>query len=330
MEQIYFTNADDFANYCRIHLPGLRPVSAAEIREWTKLGLLQGAPPYYRSHLRTVMGLLQVKAPPKLEPQNAGKYSVPSFRGLRQVVSCIGFSPQEMQPVVSRLKETGYVSFAGWVGVNYAPISRQPLEKPGAEWLSITVKVECGAPAPKGVLTPWGYRSLVPKGDSSYITLVSSPGERAIRVMPEQWWVSPPGNRPLERVDYAEYVATPIVVPLLKVDGVGRGLVYLSYVTADGRRIPALAEKPPEKAYRVILNTETNNPREVASVLSRYEIYLRSESKDIGVVEAFHSIREELRRLVEMPRNKLINLAPSGEAGFVNLSLISQLSLIHI
>jgi DNA-binding transcriptional ArsR family regulator len=270
------------------------------------------------------MALLQVSKTPEIEVQNGAKHFVPGFNELRQVVSIIGVTPDKRRRIIQRLNETGYIFFAGWVGVNYYPIARQSLRKAGGDVLSITVKVARDATPPKGVLTPWGYRGLTSMEEATYITLVGD--QESLRIMPEQHLL--PSKDRMAKGETVDYVTTPIVVPVLAVDGIGTALVYISYITADGRRIPALlgGEKVPNKLYAALLDVDACSQSEIVRFLATHQIYFGHQKEDTDLIEAFCNIQRDLRELLKTARTKLVALAPVGEAGLVNLSLISQLA----
>jgi len=338
-------NRGEFIDYLKQHIhpdSGLRQPSAEDVKQWTELGFFKYAPEYYREDVQTAIHLLQLERKTlgrRVLPEYGVRHS-PTLSGLTQVISCVGASPTEERLIIERLKETGHISFAGWIGVNCHPISWQPLEKPGGDLMLITAEVDPGFFPPKGVLTPWGHRLLFDKTDKSnkMITLVSSPGEKAFHVMPPVRLSLPLQKGSAEasspRGEKKEYTAIPIVVPAVKVEGVGLALVHLSYVTQDNHRIPAFLDggKFPHRLCTEFLNVDSSSPSAITTFLVKYGISLHFERKEDSLTDVFLSVKEEIRQTVEMSQrneldtSRLEQLTSPREAAFVDAELISQLA----
>lgn len=309
-------NLNQFVDYCKQGISpeksGLRQPSAEDIKRWTDFGLLHG-PVYHNWDIDMVMAILRHEKDIQgrlVTPEQKIKPAASSLASLVQVISCVGASPTEESLIIKRLKETGHISFAGWIGVNCHPISWQPMEKPGGDLLLVTVKADRGTIPPKGIFTLWGHRLLFDKIDKSnkVITLVSSPGEKAFRVVPP---ISLP--LPLEKgnsdvpvlKEEKEYTVIPIMVPAIKVEGMGLALVHLSYLTQDNYRIPALVggEGVPSRLYTEFLNVESGSPATITAFLVKYGINLHFKTKEDNLVDIFLSLKEQLAQILEISRS---------------------------
>jgi len=340
-------NLNEFTDYCKLSISseksGLRQPSVEDIKHWTELGLFKHALPYYHEDISIAMGILRHEKDIRehlVAPERKVKPTASSLASLVQVITCIGATPTEEGLIVDQLKETGHISFAGWIGINCHPISWRPMEKPGGDLLLITTKTDPGVPPPKGVLTPWGHRLLFDKTDKNnkVITLVSSPGEKAFRVMPPRSLSLPLEKGGAEasssQAETKEYVTIPIMVPAIKVEGMGLALVHLSYLTQDNRRIPALVdrEKFPDRLYAEFLNVDSSSPTAITTFLIKYGISLRFEKKEDSLTDTFLSTKEQFRQIMEMSQSNRLDaktleqLASPHEVASIDAELVSQLA----
>ncbi|GAJ17700.1 unnamed protein product [marine sediment metagenome] len=121
-------NRGEFIDYLKQHIhpdSGLRQPSAEDVKQWTELGFFKYAPEYSREDVPTAIHLLQLERKTlgrRVLPEHGVRHP-PSLSGLTQVISCVGASPTKESLIIERLKETGHISFAGWIGVNCHPIS---------------------------------------------------------------------------------------------------------------------------------------------------------------------------------------------------------------
>jgi hypothetical protein len=140
-------NAEEFVNFVNQSIApeaSLRRITIADVHNWTNKGLFKSAPNSYRYDIQTALALLQLERegqaksiaePQYVQPRQANLSRTRDLeatlrKGIAQVVTCVSSYFSEEQRIIKALKDTGLISSAGHVVVNFYPFSSKPIKIP--------------------------------------------------------------------------------------------------------------------------------------------------------------------------------------------------------
>jgi hypothetical protein len=355
----------EFANQSITPKSGLRYITADDVRNWKNKGLFKHAPEYYRGDFQIVLALLQlereVQSRSSTKPQHIQPVQTDvswardleeTFRkGITQVVTCVASSFNEEQRIIQALKDTGLISSAGHVAVNFYPFSSQPIKIP-----STGVEVNEGnmlvfeADGSKGnnpnpVVTPIGRRCFT-EDDTFFKNICNSDAVWGHELLPGIEHLVPPEiaeqmrNAALQkRKQFVKPVYTfPVFVPIMKISGMPATMVDSVYITPGGQRIPPLPTVMSlisPRLYQAFLNTNGNSVQEIVNFVSDYNILLRFKFPTDDPQGDFHIEQQRMRKVLvnanegSLSFKEIRQLSPFHEESLVEADFIKALCLVH-
>ena len=360
-------NANEFVDFVNQRIApksGLRHITVADVRNWADKGLFKSTPNYHHYDIQTALALLQLEREGQLRSSTRPQHIQPAQtdvsrardleamfqKGITQVVTCVASSFTEEQRIIQALKDTGLISSAGHVAVNFYPFSSNPIEIPGtgveANDGNMLVFEADGTTGnnQNPVVTPIGARGFT-EDDVFFKNICNSDSVWSHELLPGIEHLVPPEiaeqmrSAAIEKMNqFANPVYTfPVFVPIMKISGISATMVDSVYITPDGQRIPPLPtimSLISPRLYQAFLNTNSNSMQEIVNFVSDYSLILRFRFPTDDPQKDFHVQQQRMRRVLAEARegflsfNDVRQLSPSHEDTLVEADFIKALCLV--
>jgi hypothetical protein len=360
-------NADELVNSVNQSIAPdsrLRHITTDDVRNWKNKGLLKSAPKYYHYDIQTVLALLQLERevrsrsdtshqhiqPDQTDVSRARDLEAMFQKGVIQVVTCISSSFAEEQRIIQALKDTGLVSSAGHVSVNFSLFSSQPIQIPstGVEanegGMSVFIADGAAGNNPNPVVTPIGAREFT-EDDAFFKSICNSNSVWGYELLGGIGNLVPPEiaeqmrSAALQKKKrFVKPVYTfPIFVPILKISGMPATMVDSVYITPGGQRIPPLPtimSLISPRLYQAFLNTNGNSMQEIVNFVADYNIILRFRFPTGDPQKEFYTAQQRMREVLAEAHSGHLSfadarqLSPSHEDVFVEDGFVQALLLV--
>jgi hypothetical protein len=360
-------NADELVNSVNQSIApetGLRHITADNVRNWTKKGFFKSAPIYYHYDIQTALALLQLErevqsrsstSPQHIKPvqtdvSRARDLEAIFQKGVIQVVTCVSSSFAEEQRIIQALKDTGLVSSAGHVAVNFSPFSSEPIQIPStgveANEGGMLVFEADGAAGnnPNPVITPIGTREFT-EDDTFFKNICNSKSVWDHELLPGIEYMVPPeiaermrSTALQKREQFVKPVYTiPVFVPIMKISGIPATMVDSVYITPGGQRIPPLptiVSLISPRLYQAFLNTNGNSMQAIVNFAADYNVILRFRFPTGDPQKDFYVEQQRMREVLAEARegslffNDVRQLSPSHEESLAEADFLKALCLV--
>jgi hypothetical protein len=344
-------NAEEYVNFVNQSIApesGLRRITVADVHNWTDKGLLKPTRNYYRCDIQIALSLLQLEReaqsrnstipqhvqPHKSDQTKARDRQAMFQKGITQVVTCVSSNFSEEQRIIKALKDTGLISSAGHVAVNFYPFSSKPIQIPSdgveANEGNALVFETDGSTTDNlsPVTTPVGSRLFTEDG-TFFKKIRDSDSVWGHELLPGIEHLVPPeiaeqmrSAAHEKRKHFAKPVYTfPVIVPILKISNIPATMVDLVYLAQNRQRIPPLPEVGsilPPRLYHAFLETNSSSMQSITSFAEKYGLVLRFKFPDNDPQIAFSN--EQLKM------KQALNEAGKGNLSFEN---VRQMSPAH-
>jgi hypothetical protein len=360
-------NESEFVNFVNQSIApesGLRHITVDDIRDWTNKRLLRYAPKYYHGDFEIALALLQQereiqircdKSSSPVQSAQASKTRAIDIeamfqKGITQVVTCVASSFTEEQRIIQALKDTGLISSAGHVAVNFYPFSSKPIQIPSigveANEGNMLIFAADGSTenSPNPVVTPIGIREFT-EDDAFFKNICNFDSVWGEELLPGIEHLIPPEiaeqmrSAALQKMkQFVKPVYTfPVFVPIMKISGMPATMVDSVYVTPGGRRIPpspTIMSLISPRLYQAFLNTNGNSMQEIVNFVSDYNLVLRFRFPTDDPQRDFYVQQQRMREVLTEAHEKSLSfndmrqISPSHEESLVEADFIKALCLV--
>ena len=329
-----------------------------------KQGTFQVRTRILRDDFHVVLGLLQLEReaqsrsstrpqhikPSQTDASRARDLEAMSQKGLVQVVTCVSSRFAEEQRIIQALKDTGLISSAGHVAVNFYPFSSQPIQIPSngveANEGNMLVFEADGSTgdSPRPVVTPIGAREFT-EDDAFFKNICNSDSVWGHELLPGIEHMVPSEiaeqmrSAALQKMkQFIKPVYTlPVLVPIMKMSGMPATMVDSVYVTPGGQRIPPLPtimSLISPRLYQAFLNTNGNSMQEIVNFVSDYNLVLRFKFPTNDPQRDFYVEQQRMRKVLAeahegfLSFNDVRQFSPSREDTLAESSFLKALLLV--
>lgn len=256
----------------------------------------------------------------------------------------------EEQRIIQALKDTGLISSAGHVAVNFFPFSSKPIQIPNTgveenEGNMLIFEADGSRDTvPHPEITPLGKREFI-YDDAFYKTIRDSDSVSGHELLPRIEHLVPPEIAEQmrsaalnKRKQFVKSVYTyPVFVPIMKISGIPATMIDLVYVTQTKQRVPPLPTVKSlslPRLYQAFLNTDISSTQEIVNFATNYNLILRFRFPTDDPQRDFYVEQQKMREVLAKANGGHLSfedvrrLSPSHEDSLVEADFIKALCLV--